>query len=197
MKHLVFIFSLGISGFVFGVSAPSSSPLAAPSPPASQEHTQEPEAFFLPAEPLADPAGTLPPGSSTNPSIAKVDSLLSYAKKLIGRAYVYGDTGKRGFDCSGFTSHVFSKFGINISRSSSTQVDDGRPISRDKARKGDLIVFTGTNPSIRKPGHVGIIISDPGEPISFVHSSSVGGVKISEVESTGYERRFLEVRRVL
>lgn len=165
---------------------------AAPFPPSAEISGQDLGTFFLPPTPLPDL-----PSPASHPTLAKTDSLLAYAKKLIGRPYVYGDTGKEGFDCSGFTTHVFSQFGISISRSSSTQAHDGQPISRSEARKGDLIIFTGTNPAIRTPGHVGIILSDPGEPISFVHSSSVGGVKISEVETTGYERRFLEVRRVL
>lgn len=187
MKHWTIVFAFTCSVIFFGLTSPS----AAPSPPLKQQ-MQGVDTFILTGNALSD---HLPPG--THSTLAKTDSLLSYAKKLIGRAYVYGDIGKRGFDCSGFTNHVFSKFGIAISRSSTGQSTDGHPISREKARKGDLIVFTGTNPAIRKPGHVGIIISDPGEPISFVHSSSVGGVKISEVESTGYERRFMEVRRVL
>jgi cell wall-associated NlpC family hydrolase len=190
MKHLTIVLTLSLSGFFFGLTSPSAAPSS------SQKQTQHLDAFLAIAPaPAVEMADRLPPGS--HPALAKTDSLLSYARKLIGRAYVYGDTGKKGFDCSGFTTHVFSRFGINISRSSTGQATDGRAISRDKARKGDLIVFTGTNPSIRTPGHVGIIISDPGEPIAFVHSSSVGGVKISEVENTGYERRFLEVRRLL
>lgn len=187
MKHLTIVLFFSFSGFLFGLTSPS-----AASSPSSMDQVQSLDTFNFSAKFLTD---HLPPGSHS--SRAKTDSLLTYAKKLIGRAYVYGDVGKRGFDCSGFTTHVFSKFGITISRSSTGQSTDGHPISREKARKGDLIVFTGTNSAIRKPGHVGIIISGPGEPISFVHSSSVGGVKISEVENTGYERRFLEVRRVL
>lgn len=78
------------------------------------------------------------------------------------------------------------------------QSTDGYSVPKEEARKGDLIVFTGTNPRVRTPGHVGIVLSDAGEePISFVHASSNGGVKVSEVETTGYNDRFLQVRRVL
>jgi len=51
------------------------------------------------------------------------------------------------------------------------------------------------------PGHAGIVITRPGEvPMRFVHASSArreSGVKISQVEGTDYERRFMQVRRVL
>lgn len=125
------------------------------------------------------------------------DSMIAYALSLMGTPYKYGGTSDSGFDCSGFTSHVFQEFGVPVSRSSTTQSEDGIPVTRDEARPGDLVIFTGTNPQVREPGHVGIVISEPGDTISFVHSSSNGGVKISQVEGTGYEVRFLDIRRVL
>ena len=128
---------------------------------------------------------------------APTDTLITYALSLIGTPYIYGGTTSGGFDCSGFTSHVFQEFDIPITRSSTTQSEDGVPVDREEARPGDLVVFTGTNPNVREPGHVGIVISEPGDVISFVHSSSNGGVKVSQVEGTGYERRFLGVRRVI
>ncbi|GGG01588.1 hypothetical protein GCM10011323_03080 [Pontibacter amylolyticus] len=125
------------------------------------------------------------------------DELVTYALTLMGTPYKYGGTSDSGFDCSGFTSHVYQEFGVPVTRSSTTQSEDGRSVSRDEARPGDLVIFTGTNPQVREPGHVGIVISEPGDTISFVHSSSNGGVKISQVEGTGYDVRFLDVRRVL
>ncbi|MDX5347731.1 MAG: C40 family peptidase, partial [Hymenobacteraceae bacterium] len=128
---------------------------------------------------------------------AKADSIIQYAKQHLGTEYVYGGISYKGFDCSGFTSFVFKQFDIDIPHSSALQALKGKKIAPEKARKGDLIVFTGTNAKIRKPGHVGIVISGTGEPIRFVHASSVGGVKISEVEGTRYSIRFLEIRRLL
>jgi len=123
--------------------------------------------------------------------------LVSYALSLIGSPYVYGGTTEDGFDCSGFIYHVYGAFEVPVSRSSTTQAHDGIPVDKAEAQPGDLVIFTGTDQSVREPGHVGIVISEPGDTISFVHSSSNGGVKISEVEGTGYDDRFLEIRRVL
>ena len=128
---------------------------------------------------------------------ASADELITYAMSLMGTPYKYGGTSESGFDCSGFTSHVFQEFGVPVTRSSTTQSEDGIPVSRDEAQPGDLVIFTGTNPQVREPGHVGIVISEPGDTISFVHSSSNGGVKVSQIEGTGYDVRFLGVRRVL
>lgn len=156
-----------------------------------------------PEPPVAVPAKPVLPPPPTEAQLrkqalkAQADSLISFAMQHLGAPYQYGATGHRRFDCSGFTTFVFSSFGFAIPRSSALQANFGRTIAREKARKGDLIIFTGTNPRKRTPGHVGIVISDPGEPLKFVHASSNGGVKISQVEHTRYETRFLEIRRVL
>ncbi|QCR21824.1 C40 family peptidase [Pontibacter sp. SGAir0037] len=123
--------------------------------------------------------------------------LVHFATQLIGSPYIYAGTTPNGFDCSGFTTYVYENFGIDVGRSSAMQSGDGIEIDRSEARRGDLLIFTGTNLQVREPGHVGIVISSPGEDtIKFVHSSSNGGVKISSVEGTRYNDRLLQVRRV-
>jgi len=85
-----------------------------------------------------------------------------------------------------------------VPHSSTLLAEVGKPVKRRESRKGDIVIFTGTNAADRSPGHVGIVISKAGDAvIRFVHASSNGGVKISQVEGTNYERRFLEIRRVL
>ncbi|MFC5270016.1 C40 family peptidase [Adhaeribacter terreus] len=124
------------------------------------------------------------------------NALIQAGLQRIGIPYVYGGTSNKGFDCSGFVYHTFSEFNIKVPRSSQLLADAGKPVATAKARRGDILIFTGTNPSVRKPGHVGIVISKIGEPLEFVHASSNGGVKVSKVPGTNYQRRFLEVRRV-
>ncbi|MFD1188790.1 C40 family peptidase [Pontibacter rugosus] len=123
--------------------------------------------------------------------------MVAYAKSFLGTPYIYAGMSKTGFDCSGFTTFIFDKYNFKIPHSSRLQAQEGQQVLRAKSRPGDLVIFTGTNPSVRRPGHVGIVISEPGDTIEFVHASSNGGVKISKVEGTRYDTRFLEVRRVL
>ncbi|MFD2245172.1 C40 family peptidase [Pontibacter ruber] len=126
-----------------------------------------------------------------------LNAIVDYALSLQGSPYVYAGTSPDGFDCSGFITHVYDKFNVDLPHSSAMQSEEGIEVDRSEARPGDLVIFTGTDKSVREPGHVGIVISSPGDTVSFVHSSSNGGVKISKVEGTGYDQRFLEVRRVL
>ena len=143
--------------------------------------------------------------STTNYSDPKntvtADSLVAFAKQQMGTKYCYGNcTPKKGFDCSGFVYYTFAHFNIKVPRASMDYEKGGRIIPLDSARVGDVIVFTGTNAKNRHPGHVGIILSNPGEETKFIHSSSSkkgSGVKISTFkESPYYKVRFIKVVRI-
>ncbi len=130
--------------------------------------------------------------------------LVSFAEKHIGTPYHFGGKSPKGFDCSGFTYYCFQKQGIQIPRSSKQQINAGTQIPYRKARKGDLIVFTGTNIKKREPGHVGIVVSNNAiEGLTFIHSSSSkknNGIVYTNIPAKGksfYKERFLEIRRVL
>lgn len=116
---------------------------------------------------------------------------------LLGSPYIYAGITPDGFDCSGFITHVYGKFDVEVPHSSEMQAEEGSFVERENAQTGDLVIFTGTNADVREPGHVGIVISSPGDTIEFVHSSSNGGVKVSQVEGTRYDLRFLQIRRIL
>ncbi|KAA9339746.1 NlpC/P60 family protein [Hymenobacter busanensis] len=152
-------------------------------------------------------SGDLPPvravvyRATAGPSVTRADSVVRLALRQLGKAYCYaGTTPEGGFDCSGFLTYVYSQFDVDVPHSSALQYKTGTAVPREQARKGDLIIFTGTAQTSTTPGHAGIVISEPGQPLRFVHSSSSKrdpGVKISQVDGTDYERRFLGIRRVL
>lgn len=130
------------------------------------------------------------------------DSIVRFALRQMGTPYVWAGTSPlTGFDCSGFISYVFGRFGVATPHSTALLIDAGRPVLRAQAQPGDIVVFTGTAEGSTTPGHAGIVISAFGEtPLRFVHASSArreSGVKVSQVENSGYERRFMQVRRVL
>lgn len=133
-------------------------------------------------------------------SVSK-DSLMSYSKSYLGTNYCYGSLEpKKGFDCSGFVYYIFNHFNIKVPRSSIDYKTITKTIHPDSFKIGDIIVFTGTNSKNRTPGHVGIITSNMGEELQFIHSSSNkkrSGVKLSTYkESPYYEKRFLKIVRI-
>ncbi len=130
----------------------------------------------------------------------KRDSIIDFAKTLLGTPYTYGSCSKDGFDCSGFVYFVFKKFDIDVSRSSYTIGDKGVEIDTIDAMKGDIILFQGTDLNDPKIGHVGIVISGKGKPIEFIHASSStknNGVIVTRLDAGHYRKRFIKVIRVL
>lgn len=70
-------------------------------------------------------------------------SIADYALQFVGSPYVYGGSSPSGFDCSGFTSYVYSHFGISLARSSSGQQNAGTIIPVSQAQPGDLVTYNG------------------------------------------------------
>lgn len=153
--------------------------------------------------PAARPAGpaTARAAPATAP-LGRADSVVAFAVRQLGTPYLFAGTSPAtGFDCSGFVQYVYGHFGVAVPHSTALLIGAGRPVPRSDARPGDLVVFAGTAPGSTTAGHAGIVVSAAGAvPVRFVHASSArrgSGVKISAIEGSGYETRFLQVRRVL
>lgn len=126
------------------------------------------------------------------------DSLIAFGKSLVGSPYLYASSDPaNGFDCSGFITYVFNHFDIAVPRSSVDFTDMGLEIPTHIARPGDLILFTGTDSTIKIVGHMGIVESNERSNLLFLHSTSgkANGVVISPLKGY-YETRFVKVIRV-
>ena len=123
------------------------------------------------------------------------DSIVARAMKHIGARYRYGHTGPKTFDCSGFTSYVFGKEDIKLSRTSRSQFREGSVVKRiADLQAGDLVFFGGRR-SARSVGHVGIVteVNPENNTFKFVHASN-SGVKVDESTSSYYKRRYIGAR---
>lgn len=119
--------------------------------------------------------------------------IVEEAKKYLNVPYVYGGSSKNGFDCSGFTMYIYSKFGKSLSHSARAQSNVGTYVSKSNLRPGDLVFFKDY-PSMNGIGHCGIYIGDG----NFIHASSGTGycVKISTLLSGSYYNRYETARRL-
>lgn len=129
---------------------------------------------------------------------ATVNTLMNEAMSHLGARYRSGSKGPSSFDCSGFTSYVFGKKGLQIGCSSRDQYARNHPITRSEMQRGDLVFFTSPG-SGRNVGHVGIVVDvDPlTHTFNFIHASSSKGVTVTNSNEGYYARRFVGVRRVL
>ena len=105
-------------------------------------------------------------------------SLLGIAHSLKGVRYVYGGSTTAGFDCSGFTRHVFQQAGRSIPRSAAAQYSATSRVSRAQAQPGDLIFFSLAG---RGVNHVGIYLGGG----NFIGSQTSTGVAVASINS-GY-----------
>lgn len=144
-----------------------------------------------------DTLRNLPP---VKPKIGRkylADSLLRISFQYLGDRYARGGTGKRGFDCSGFTLVVFNKIGVKLPHTSAGQSLNGIQVSKNQIDKGDLLFFRSRNRRSKRIGHVGIVISNKGDDIQFIHSSTSAGVRIDRLSAVYYQKRFMKAMRVL
>lgn len=125
--------------------------------------------------------------------------IVKRAMKYIGVPYRSGRMNpKIGFDCSGFTSYVFQKENILLTRSSRSQFQEGIKVDDCKdLKKGDLVFFCGSRIG-SSIGHVGIVTNVDHETgaFSFIHASRTG-VRISSSTEPYYEKRYVGACRVL
>lgn len=139
-------------------------------------------------------------GNIPKMATSKANSLLDFAKSMIGVPYRYASSNpNRGFDCSGFVSYVFGNFGFKVPRSSPEFASTGVPVKLSEAKVGDVLIFTGTSRKSKRIGHVGIIysIDDQGN-IKFIHSTSgkANGVTITDFDNY-YKGRFVKAVSIM
>lgn len=116
------------------------------------------------------------------------------AKKLLGVPYKYGSLiPANGLDCSGFVYYVFNQFGIKAPRTTVAFTNEGKEVALNKARIGDIILFTGSDHASGVVGHMGII-TNTDKPIKFIHSASGKSVGVILNTLTGYyQTHFIKV----
>jgi len=123
-------------------------------------------------------------------SISKGTQIVNYAYKFLGKPYVYGAAGPNAFDCSGLTQYVFSHFGINLSRTTYTQVGEGTKVNKSDLKAGDLVFFNTQGST----SHVGIYIGN-GE---FIHAPRTGKpVMVSSLSDGYYSQKYSTARRII
>ena len=132
--------------------------------------------------------------SGSTSTSSSVDKVISYAKSLLGKPYVWGAQGPSSFDCSGYTYYVFkNSANITLPRVSQDQSNYGTYVSRSNLRAGDLVFFDTSGANDGNVSHVGIYLGNN----QFIHaSSSKKKVVISEMTSY-YSEAFVRARRVL
>ncbi|HEV3086380.1 MAG TPA: C40 family peptidase [Candidatus Elarobacter sp.] len=120
---------------------------------------------------------------------AMASSLTRNAMKFLGVRYSFGGSSAYGFDCSGYTQHVFAMMGVRLPRMADEQYYAGKSFS-GSPKAGDLVFFHTYAPGV---SHVGISLGGD----KFVHASSSHGVMVSSLHDSYWGPRYLGAKRVV
>ncbi len=140
-----------------------------------------PEAYEIPPEALSDP---------------KFAALIAEANKYLGLPYVWGGSKPgTGFDCSGFVCWVLNHSGAaSVGRTNARGLyKKSTVVSRENARPGDLIFFTGARAAeIGHPvTHVGIYVGNG----MMLHCAG-NGVEYKSISTKYYKSHFYAFGRL-
>ncbi|MEV0461598.1 NlpC/P60 family protein [Nocardia tengchongensis] len=95
------------------------------------------------------------------------------ARTKIGADYRAGGNGPDSFDCSGFVQWSYREAGVEVPRTSYSQLSAGTPVTLDELEPGDLVSYYGG-------GHSAMYLGDG----KVIHASDYGsGVKVSPLSN--------------
>jgi cell wall-associated NlpC family hydrolase len=97
-----------------------------------------------------------------------------------------------GFDCSGFVMYVLNYFDIKTKRTAAEQYTEGRQMSVEEAKAGDLVFFGGKS----SVSHVAMVISNDEKGLVVVHSTNTKGVTQENISDSKYWKAKLKDRAV-
>ncbi len=121
--------------------------------------------------------------------------VVAYSKKFLGVKYVWGGTSPKGFDCSGLMKYAYKQYGITLNRVAADQAKQGKKVTRDQLKAGDLVFFD-TNGGHNYINHVGMYVGNG----MFIHASSGSRsgkrVVVSSLGDSFYSKAFMTARRV-
>lgn len=112
---------------------------------------------------LSDPVMTVAATTTVRPSVQA--RAVAFAKRQLGKPYIYGAVGPGGFDCSGLTMKAYQAGGKSIPRVADAQMRSLHSTSHP--RWGDLVFFVSNGSAY----HVAIYIQ-PGWMITAPHSGA-------------------------
>lgn len=119
--------------------------------------------------------------------------IVAFAKQYIGTPYVWGGNSlSKGVDCSGLVQQVYKQFGLSVSRTTFTQIGEGKAVDMNNLQAGDMIFFD-TDPKVGGPDHVGIYMGNG----KMIHAPRPGkSVEISDMTTGYWQGIFMGGRRI-
>jgi cell wall-associated NlpC family hydrolase len=87
--------------------------------------------------------GTPPPEPELATTAVAGDIAVAAARSKLGAPYASGGTGPNTFDCSGLVKWAYQQAGVEVPRTSWSQLSAGTAVPLDQLRVGDVISYSG------------------------------------------------------
>lgn len=127
--------------------------------------------------------------SSSSETPVKKEAFMDFYSEWKGVKYKMGGSSKKGIDCSAFTQRVYKeKFGIDLSRTTRTQVNEGIEVKKSELLPGDLVFFKTS----KTDRHVGVYVGNG----DFLHAS-IKGVIFTKLDKPFYKKNYWTSRRII
>ncbi|WP_245677916.1 C40 family peptidase [Nocardia acidivorans] len=123
---------------------------------------------------VSDAAGPVPaPMPAAMPKRTVGERAAEAARTRLGASYSSGAVGPDAFDCSGLVQWSYRQAGVELPRTSYSQLAAGTPVSVDELEPGDLVSYYGG-------GHSALYVGDG----QVIHAASYGsGVRLAPVDN--------------
>ncbi|MEU9099217.1 C40 family peptidase [Streptomyces sp. NPDC048361] len=99
------------------------------------------QADAAPADARASRSSDIPRGPVAAAPTSRAAAAVAFAYGALGKPYVWGATGPSSFDCSGLTQAAWRSAGVQLPRTTYTQINAGTPVTRSQLTPGDLVFF--------------------------------------------------------
>lgn len=134
--------------------------------------------------------------NNQNDSLNRIENIINFGKKLLGKPYKYVFDDGRIMDCSGFITYVYGHYGFNLPSSSGSLATVCNKVSLSEIKKGDLMFFKGRNSNSKHVGHVSMVTSVEGDVIEMMHSCKRGIILEKFNDNRYYTSRLLFAGRL-
>ena len=137
-------------------------PTPTPTPaPAQPTPTPKPAATSAATAQSAAPVGSK--------AADRIETVISAAKKQLGKPYIFASAGMKGFDCSGLTVYAFKQASISLPRTAHLQgYQNLTRLKKSELKRGDLVCFNTRSGVASLSNHVGIYLGND----EYIHASS-------------------------
>ncbi|MEU7630027.1 C40 family peptidase [Nocardia sp. NPDC049220] len=132
-------------------------------------HLPRIELPFRTGIPEIDRSAPSAPAATPHKSTGEV--AVEAARSKLGSDYVFGSAGPDAFDCSGLVQWSYDQAGVEVPRTSYSQLAAGTPVAIDDLQPGDMVSFYGG-------GHSALYAGDG----QVIHAATEGvGVTMSPI----------------